>query len=155
MIRTRPTMTLLILEKLGEIYRNNIWRLHGIPKYIIGDRGPQFISQFMAELCKALETTRNLSTAYHPQTDGQTKQNNQGIEAYLHNVINYEQYDWAWWLVVVEFQYNDKIHSIMGYIPFQLVYGWHPWKGDISTSSTVLRMKLMRCQTHNRWVWDT
>ena len=63
-------------EGIAKIYRNNIWKLHGIPRKILSDRGPQFASKFMEEFTKVLGTTRQLLTAYHPQTDGQTERIN-------------------------------------------------------------------------------
>jgi transposase InsO family protein len=83
MIHLIPTTTSLLSLRLVEIYKKEIWRIHGIPRRIISDRGPQFASKFMKELCNALGIKRNLSTAYHPQTDGQTKRINQEIKTYL------------------------------------------------------------------------
>ena len=65
--------TNILLEGITKIYRDNIWKLHGVLRKILSDRGPQFASKFMKEFTKVLRTTRQLSTAYHPQTDGQTK----------------------------------------------------------------------------------
>jgi len=67
----------------------------GIPQKIISDQGPQFVLGFMKELCSRLRIERNPSTAYHPQTDGQTEQGNQELEQYLQLYCNYRQNDWA------------------------------------------------------------
>jgi hypothetical protein len=67
-----------------------------------------------------------LSTAYHPQMDGQTERINQELEQYLHLYINHMQMDWADWLPVAEFAYNDREHSTTGFSPFYLEYGCHP-----------------------------
>jgi hypothetical protein len=72
MIHLIPTTTSLSSTELAEIYKKE-WRHHGILRRIISDRGPQFASKFMKELCNALGIERNLSTAYHPQTNGQTE----------------------------------------------------------------------------------
>ena len=61
------------LEGIAKIYRDDIQKLYGVPKKILSDRGPQFVSKFMEEFTKALGMTRQLSLAYYPQTDGQTK----------------------------------------------------------------------------------
>jgi len=66
MIRLIPTTTSISSSEVAKIYRDNIWKMHGIPKKIISNRGPQFASTFMGELCKALEIKRAMSTAYHP-----------------------------------------------------------------------------------------
>ena len=63
-------MTNISLEGIAKIYRNNIWKLHGVPRKILSDRGPQFTSKFIETFTKALRTRRQLSMAYHPQTDG-------------------------------------------------------------------------------------
>ncbi|KAF7762598.1 hypothetical protein Agabi119p4_9191 [Agaricus bisporus var. burnettii] len=131
MIHLVPTTTSLTSTDLAEIYKEEVWRHHGIPKRIISDRGPQFASKFMESLCNALNVKRNLSTAYHPQTDGQTERMNQEIETYLRAFINYRQDDWTRWLPMAEFHYNDKTHATTGQTPFFLNYGFHPWKGNI------------------------
>ena len=89
------TTTSISLNEVARIYQNNIWKIHGIPKKIISDRGPQFASTFMGELYKALGIKRVISTAYHPQTDGQTERINQEIEVFLRHYINYRQDDWT------------------------------------------------------------
>jgi len=63
----------VLSEEIIKIYHNEIWKLHGIPRTILSDRGPQFMSKFMKDLMKALETKRMLSTVYHPQIDEQTE----------------------------------------------------------------------------------
>ena len=73
MIRFKATTTNVSSEEIAKIYWDEIWKLHGVLRAILSDRRPQFISKFMENLMKALETKRMLSTAYHPQTDGQMK----------------------------------------------------------------------------------
>jgi len=65
MIRLMTTMTSISSSEVARIYQDDIWKIHGIPKKIISDRGPQFISTFMEELCKVLEIKRAMSTAYY------------------------------------------------------------------------------------------
>ena len=69
MIRLKATMTNISLEGIAKIYQDEIWKLYGISRKILSDREPQFMLKFMEELTKALEITRQLSTAYHPQTN--------------------------------------------------------------------------------------
>ena len=76
MIRLKATTTNISSEEIAKIYQDKIWKLHGIPRKILSDKGPQFTSKFMGELTKALETKRQLSTVYHLQIDGQTKRIN-------------------------------------------------------------------------------
>ena len=82
------------MEEITKIYHDKIWKLHGIPRTILSDREPQFVSRFMEDLMKALETKQMLSTAYHPQTDGQMEQINQEIGTFLRHYINYQQDNW-------------------------------------------------------------
>src|SRR3954469_7791155 len=76
-----------------------------------------------------LEVEGNPSTTYHPQTDGQTERVNQEIERYLWIYINHHQTDWAEWLSIAKFLYNDKIHSSTKQSPFFVNHGQHPRKG--------------------------
>ena len=91
MIQLKATTTNILLEEIVKIYRDDIWKLHGVPKKILSDRGLQFTSEFMEEFTKVLETKRQLSTAYHPQTDGQTERINQKIGTFLWHYVNYQQ----------------------------------------------------------------
>ena len=117
-------------EGLARIYRDNVFRLHGLPRKVIHDRGPQFVSSFMKDLYRLLGIEGNPSTAYHPQTDGQTERINQEIEHYLRVFTNYHQSDWADWLALAEFSYNDHQQTSTGYSPFFLNHGHHPYKGS-------------------------
>ena len=76
-------MTNVSSERIAKIYRDDIWKLYGIPRKILSDRGPQFTSKFMEEFTKALGIKRQLLTVYHPQTDGQTERINQEIGTFL------------------------------------------------------------------------
>lgn len=83
------------LTGLASIYQKNVWKLHGLPLTIISDRGPIFASNLMKELNKSIGIKTKLSTAYHLQTDGQTKRVNQEIEQYLRLFINHHQDNWV------------------------------------------------------------
>ena len=83
MIQLKATTTNISSEGIVKIYRDKIWKLHRVPKKILSNRGLQFASKFMEEFTKVLGTTRQLSTAYHSQTDGQTEQINQEVEIFL------------------------------------------------------------------------
>jgi len=83
MIRLKVTTTNISLEGIAKIYRDSIWKLHEVPKKILNDQRPQFALKFMEEFTKALGTKRQLSIAYHPQTDGQMERINQKIGMFL------------------------------------------------------------------------
>jgi transposase InsO family protein len=119
------------LTALGtaKIYWDHVWSKHGLPQKVISDRGPQFTAQFMKDLHKLTGVVGNLSTAYHPQTDGQTECMNQEVEQYLRLFVNHRQLDWSEWLSCAEFSYNDKVQLSTGFSPFFVNYGRHPYKG--------------------------
>jgi len=131
MIRLKATTTNISLEEIAEIYKNEIWKLHGIPRKVLSNRELQFASKFMEELTRVLGTKRQLSTAYHSQTDGQMERINQEIGTFLRHYVNYQQDNWTKWLAAVEFQYNNKKHAATEKTPFELNFGRHPWKGDL------------------------
>ena len=83
MIRLKVTTTNISSEEIATIYRDEIWKIHGVPRTILSDRGPQFALKFMEDFTKVLRTKRKLSTAYHPQTNGQTERINQEIGTFL------------------------------------------------------------------------
>jgi len=89
MIRLKTTTINISLKGIAKIYRDEIWKLHGILRKILSDRGLQFTLKFMEELIKALETKRQLSIAYHSQIDSQTERINQEIGTFLQHYMNY------------------------------------------------------------------
>ena len=116
-------------EGLTKLFRDYIWKLHGLPESVILDRGPQFIAGLTRELNKILGIETKLSTAYHPETDGQMERTNQELEQYLRMYINHRQNNWAEWLVTAEFAFNNKIHTATKSSPFQVNYGREPRMG--------------------------
>ena len=113
-------------EQLAKLILTEVIRYHGIPESYISDRGTQFKSKFWTELCRLQGTSRRLSTAYHPQTDGQTERQNQTMEQYLRAYVNYQQDDWVDFLPLAEFAYNNSVHATTGMTPFFANYGRHP-----------------------------
>jgi len=83
MIHLKATTTNISSEGIVKIYRDDIWKLHGVPRKILSDRGPQFTLKFMEEFIKILGTKRQLLMAYYPQTNGQTERINQEIGTFL------------------------------------------------------------------------
>ena len=78
-----PTMSDLTSLGVARLFRDGVWKLHGLPEEVISDRGPQFASNFMRGLSEILGIKVAASTAYHPQTDGQTKRVNQEVKQFL------------------------------------------------------------------------
>lgn len=89
------------------LYYSHVYRLHGPPHYITPDHGTQFINDFWSRLAQRLGVTLRLSTAYHPETDGQTGSANRGMEKYLRSFVSYQQDDWLGWLPSAEFSSNN------------------------------------------------
>ena len=121
-----PTRTTITAVDLAQIVLREVVRLHGTPRSITSDRGPIFTSAYWNEFCNHLHTKRQLSTAFHPQTDGQTERQNQTLEQYLRIFCNMEQDNWAQLLPYAEFAYNDAQHSATKQTPFFTNSGYHP-----------------------------
>lgn len=97
-----------------------------MPSVIISDRDRVFTSSFWQELFKLTDTTLNMSSSYHPQTDGQTERLNQCLETYLRCMVQSCPIKWAQWIPLAEFWYNSTYHSAHGLSPFQALYGHQP-----------------------------
>ena len=151
MIWLKATTTNILSAEISKIYHNEIWKLHRIPKTILSNRGPQFVSRFIEDLMKVLETKWMLSTIYHPQTNRQTEQINQEISIFLRHYVNYQQDNWREWLAVVEFQYNDKKHAATGHILFELNFGWHPWKGNLTVQVEFPKLEEFLINLQKSW----
>ena len=106
-----PTTTTLTAEGTATLLRDQVFRLHGVPAKIIHDRGPQFQSRFVVNFYRLLGIENNPSTAYHPQSDGQTERVNQELEQYLWLYINHHQDDWVDWLSIAEFAHNNRVSA--------------------------------------------
>jgi len=129
MVHFIPTTEKTSAEGLARLFRDNMWKLHGLPKSIISDRGPQFMAGLMRELNEILGIKSKLSTAFHPQTDGQTERINQELEQYLRMFIDHRQEQWPEWLETAEFVYNNKAHLSTRTSPFKANYGQDPRMG--------------------------
>ena len=110
-------------EELARLFRDNVWKLHGLLESVISDRGPQFAAGLTRELNKMLGIETKLSMAYHPETDGQTERTNQELEQYLRMYVNHRQNNWSEWLATAEFTFNNKVHTATKISPFQVNYG--------------------------------
>ena len=117
------TMEETLAEGLARLFRDNVWKLHGLPESVVSDRGPQFAAELTKELNRMLGIKTKLSTAFHPQTDGQTERMNQELEQYLWFFIEHRQKDWPEWLVAAEFAINNKVHTATKVSPFRANYG--------------------------------
>jgi len=108
-----PTFRNIDAEDLACIFLSQVFAKHGTPTDIVSDRGKHFISRFWQLLCQLLGIKANLSTAYHPETDGQTEHVNQILEQYLRVYVNYQQDVWVNLLPLAEFALCDYGHSVL------------------------------------------
>ena len=111
------------LDKLAELYEKEIVRLHGVPISIISDRDPRFTSTFWKSLHKVLGTRLHFSSAYHPQTDGQSERTIQTLEDLLRACVLDFGGSWDSHLHLAEFVYNNSYHSSIGMAPYEALYG--------------------------------
>jgi hypothetical protein len=118
-----PVKTNYISAVLAELYMSRIVCLHGVPKKIVSDRGTQFTSHFWQQLHEALGTHPNFSSAYHPQTDGQTERTNKILEDMLRACALQDQSGWDMRLPYAEFSYNNSYQASLKISPFQALYG--------------------------------
>jgi len=107
---------------VARLFRDNMWKLHGLLESIVSDRGPQFAVKLTRELNRMLGIQTRLSTTFHPQTDGQTEQMNQELKQYLRFFVEHRQKDWPEWLVSAEFVVNNKVHTATKVSPFRTNY---------------------------------
>ncbi|WVZ51942.1 hypothetical protein U9M48_003039 [Paspalum notatum var. saurae] len=117
------TIDFIVGAKLAELYISIIVCLHGVPKRIISDRGSQFTSHFWEQLHDSLDTKLRFSTAYHPQTDGQTKRTNQILEDMLRACVIQYGTSWDKCLPYAEFSYNNSYQASLKKSPFEALYG--------------------------------
>jgi hypothetical protein len=123
-------------EKTALLYATYVLPHYGLPSRIISDRDPRFTSTFTKELCRLLQIDQNISTAYHPQTDGQSERTNQWLEQYLRIFTNFQQNDWASWLPLTQYAHNSWPNATTKKAPFELIMGHIPRVHQTTRTST-------------------
>jgi hypothetical protein len=111
------------MQKMAELYIREIVRLHGVPNSIVSDRDPRFTSKFWGRLQDAMGTRLNFSTAYHPQTDGQSERTIRILEDMLRLCVLDFKGNWINFLPLVEFAYNNSFQATIGMAPYEALYG--------------------------------
>jgi hypothetical protein len=134
--------------QVAQLFLNNIFKLHGQPSAIVSDRDKVFTSTIWKELFKLLDINLRMSSAYHPQMDGQTERVNQCLETYLRCFVHTCPTKWHHWLPMAEYWYNTSYHSSLGKSPFLVLYGHEPrhFGIDISQSCQVAEL--------NKWLTE-
>ena len=127
-----PTTTRLNTAGLVDLVIDNVVTQHGFPSNVVSDRGSKFTSRLWKATCTALGMKVSLSTAFHPQSDGQTERVNQVLEQYLRVFVNYKQNNWSKLLSRAAFSYNNAEHSATKVSPFFANFGYSAkWVDDL------------------------
>ena len=126
MVHYKPVKVTIDAPGLAEVIINVVVRHHSLPDSIVTDRGSLFTSKFWFSLYYFFDIKQRLSITFYPQRDGQTKWQNSTMEAYLRAFVNFEQDDWARFLPIAEFAYNNNTKNLStGHTPFELNCGYH------------------------------
>jgi hypothetical protein len=126
LIHLIPTVTNATAPDVANLFINHVVKLHGFPSEIVSDRDVKFTSVFWKTLCEKWGIKQAMSSAHHPQTDGQTERVNRMLEEYLRHYISPMQDDWDEYLPMAEFAFNDSYQVSIGMTPFYMTYGCHP-----------------------------
>jgi len=111
---------------VADTFVREVWKLHGLPTEIISVMDAKFSGELWESLCKRLGVKRRMSTAYHPQIDGQTERTNQVLDAHLRTFVTNDQNDWYQLLPLEEHAYNNSATNMHTMTPFFANYGFHP-----------------------------
>jgi len=115
-----PTHTMVTVEGAARLFLYHVWKLHGLLKRVVSNRGPQFVASFTKELYRLLGVRLSSSTTWHPQTDRQTECVNQELDQFLRLFVNEQQNDWYDLLLIMKFQHNNHVYSTTQQPPFLL-----------------------------------
>ncbi|EUC60435.1 Transposon Tf2-1 polyprotein, putative [Rhizoctonia solani AG-3 Rhs1AP] len=137
-------------EGMAELFLRHVWKLHGTPRITTSDRGTQFNSDFMKALYQKLDIEPRFSTAYHPQTDGQSEYANKMGEQFLRFYVDHRQTDWVKWLPLAEFSFNAAKNRQTGFSAFELNYGFTPEISARLSSSPVPAADQMASHIHEK-----
>jgi hypothetical protein len=112
-----------IATSVAKVFLDQVYKLHGLPQSIVSNRDPIFTSNFWKELFSLAKVQLRLSTAYHPQSDGQTERVNQYLETFLRCFVSACPKSWLSYLSLAEYWYNTFYHTAIGMSPFEVLYG--------------------------------
>lgn len=126
MVRLAPCRKNMDAPELAGLFLAHVFRSHGVPSQFVTDRGTVFVSEFWRAFLKLLGVSSAMSSAYHPQTDGNTERVNRVMEDVLRHYVDASQTNWESLLPLVEFAINDSWHESIKAVPFSVVYGRRP-----------------------------
>ena len=121
-----PMVTDATAEDVASLFIQEVYKHHGLPSSIVSDRDPKFTSKFWGAVMAHLQTSLKMSTAYHPQSDGQSERANRTIEEMLRHFVHPMHDDWDTYLPVLEFAYNSSVNPSTKHTPFFLCTGREP-----------------------------
>jgi hypothetical protein len=136
-------------EGVANLYLRQVFPRFGLPSKVISDRDPRFISKFMKELCHLIGAVQNMSTAYHPCTDGQSEQSNQWLGQYLRPWVNVQMDNWEEHLPIAKFAHNSWRNKTTCHSPFKMLMGYEP-RAEISNAPTAIPTLELRRETWKR-----
>jgi transposase InsO family protein len=134
MVKIVPCHEASTASDLAHLLFLHVIRSFGLPDHLTTDRAPTFTSRLWGRALELMGTRRHLTTAYHPQGNGQVERANQVLEHFLRTHTNWHQDDWADLLPIAEFSLNNHINASTRASPFYALYGWHP-RTDTFTST--------------------
>src|SRR6266481_7265993 len=111
---------------VAALYAKTVLPHYGLPQRVISDRDPRFTAAFTRDLCKILGVEQNISSAYHPQTDGQSERANQWVEQYVRMFTKHEQNNWAELLPIAQYTHNSWPSATTKKAPYELILGYIP-----------------------------
>lgn len=123
---------------IAKIFMQHVYKLHGMPSAIVSNRDKIFTSQLWRNMFTLAGVSLNMSSAYHPQSDGQTERVNQCLETFLRCFVHACPHKWLEWLYLAEFWYNSSWHSALQMSPFEALYGYAPKHFGLDTLKAAL-----------------
>jgi len=137
---------------VAQLLQDNVFKIHGLPDSVVSDRDPRLVSKYMTEVWKLWGIQQCLSTAYRPQTDGQTERVNRTLQEYLRAYVSPHGKDWETVLSCAEYALNDSVSTSIGCTPFFLNYGCHPrspWSIRLTGTKVPAAHKFVSTMQHN------
>jgi hypothetical protein len=126
MVHAVPCKTTITAEQTADLFFEQVVRLHGMPEHIVSDRDSKFTGSFMPALLKRAGARQGLSSAFHPESDGQTERMNRVLGEALRNYAGTDHHAWDRWIPAAEFAINNAVNRSTNQSPFYLNYGFHP-----------------------------
>lgn len=121
-----PTRSTATAEDTIELLADRLVRYHGLPRVLVSDRDVRFVSEIWRRFCEKFKIKQAMSSAWHPQTDGQTERVHRTLEQILRTYIQHDEAQWELLLPAVELAYNCTVHSSTGMTPFEVMIGENP-----------------------------